>query len=98
MPVIQRDPSCLLLLDGVANGGERFVDRQIERPKAQDLDEAALDERSEVGPERACSSEILSGVVLEDDDDARLSRLGPGRDEVPREERLARARRPHEER
>ena len=51
-----------------------------------------------LGPKCARLGEVLSRVLLEDDDDPWLSRLGSRRDEVPREERLARSRRPHEER
>ena len=81
---IDRDASCFLALDGVAHGGEHLVDCQIERPKVKDLDEPAFDERGELGPERARLREVLARVLLEDDDDPLLSRLGSRRDEVPR--------------
>jgi hypothetical protein len=79
---IDRHPSRFLALDRVAHGGEHLVDGQIEWPKIQDLNEPPLDERCELGPERAGLGEVLAGVLLEDDDDPGLSRPGSRRDEV----------------
>ena len=72
----------------------RLVDRQVERPEVDDVQLAVVLRRLEIHAEAGGPPGVLLRAFLEDGDDPRLAPAEALGDELGREDRLSRPRRP----